>query len=212
MYKKILTILLVGFSLLKAFEVPLNSNNIIMDLPEGETYFFTPLVDISYTQLQDAIKNDTNDSAVIYVYRWYQQPEIIEGIFGVSILGAIKITKNKIGYYLVKKEGGNYHATEYSSSAALVEAINEYKELADKNEDEFYKYPNVEAFSKLKKYEQYFIKPVGIDLTITFTLPNSGCSGSGNDDVNESNDGSSPDSGNNGLIYPPTPPANVIGD
>ena len=169
MYKKILMVLLISFSLVKAVEVPLNSNKITMNFLNGKTYFFIPITDISYTQLQDAI---TNESAKIYVYRWYQQSGIIEAIFGVKILGKIEITKDDIKY-LLKHTTGNWQS--YDSAQELVNAINKYKDNATKNKNQFYLYPKLEAFSKLKKYSQYFIKPVGMDLTITFTLsPNNG--------------------------------------
>ena len=171
MYKKIIIALLIGFSLLKASELKVELNNdITIKFPDGKTYFFNPVVDISYNQLQDAIKNSSNDSAKIYVYRWYQRSDIMEGIFGVKILAYVRITKDSIKYYF-KNPQGDWEI--YQSAQDLVKAINNYKDYVNKNESDFGKYvDNVEAFSKLKKYEQYFIKTKGIGLTITFSLPN----------------------------------------
>ena len=186
MYKKIVMILLVSFSFLKAVEIPLN-NNIAIDFLNGKTYFFNPVTDISYTQLQNAIKNSSNDSAKIYVYRWYQQPDIIEATFGVNIVGLVEITKNSVKYWL-QHTTGNWQS--YDSAQDLVNAISEYNSSVSKNKNTFSEYMRLEAFTKLKKYNQYFIKPKGMDLTITFSLPNNSTGNVGTD----------------GLIYPPTPP------
>lgn len=188
MYKKIITSLLISFSLLKALEVPLNINKISVDYLDGKSYFFTPVTDISYTQLQDAIRDSSNDNAVIYVYRWYQQSGIMEAVFGVSILGAVEITKDNVKYWL-KHTTGKWES--YETVYDFKKAVDEYEDKVTKNKEKFYTYPKIEAFTKLKGSYQYVITPMGMDLTITYTLPNN------NPAVNDS------------LIYPPTPP--VIG-
>ena len=212
-----------------------NSKPWTVSMKSGGTYYMVSPLDINFSQLQKLL---TTNNQAIYVYTFYQRPDLAAVDFGLKIFGAIKITKDKIvwaEFYKSDKPTTIFDNYEDFKNDMLSHA-NEV--TTNNNARNVFKNSYVPNFEKIKANKIYLIMPSNVNLSLNFNMNiknSSGISGGileGNNNTqneleNNTNSNSSGISGgilegnnntqnelenntnsNSSIVYPPTPGIN----
>ena len=166
-----------------------NSKPWSVSMKSGGTYYMVSPVDIDFSQLQSVL---TDSNQAIYVYTFYQRPDLAAVDFGLKIFGAVKITKDKV----IWAEFYNSNAptsvfTNYADFKTDMESHTSEVTTAN-NAKNVFENSYVPNFEKIKANKIYLIQTQNIDLSLDFGLKNLGSAttagmGSGNaSDINSS--------------------------
>ena len=207
MLKKILYSVLFISSLSYASSLQLNlmdsfqnNSNWDISMQDGGTYYVMLPMDINYSVLQNSI-TDNDNNGTIWIYRWYQKPELLQADFGSgAIFGVVKITKNSIQYYYNDGNWGEEMNFNNFSNYLKTYSPN------DANKESIYKNSYVASFDKIHKNKLYLIMPKNMNFDLSIVLPVQNlcqCPGGG---IYPGGGSTSPSTG---VITPPNPVSSI---
>ena len=200
MLKKVVSSVALA-SLLFAGQVSLNlgdtfsNKNWNISMVKNTTSYIMLPMDVEYSQLQKSI---TNDNGVIYVYRWYQRPDLVNADFGINVLGIVKITKNSI-IYAISDNGSIVIKDNFDDFKSYLD--DRANDISDESKKNIFLNSYVPSFDKIEANKLYLIQVKNMDLNFDIQMPNI----SSVSNMNTGNNNSSSQSNDN-LITPPSVP------